>query len=200
MRWSRVAAEGKAEPSPCALRALSLSRKGRGRSGCGIGLWKKSGEQRRDGFDVALDSLRCDAAQAHCEAAFVFAVATQVQQAMFQGERRGCRLVFRRWRCGDEARGGELLPPCLRFRPRQIGIDQLPRLRGVETRVALRDRQRGQRGGGEHFVRRGRIEPLQGAGQRVVERAQCAEAVEFAQQAHVGSPVRAEPLPQPSAA
>ena len=155
---------------------------------------KQRREQGCDTFDCCFrHHTRGDAPQLQGEAAFVFAIAAQIQQAMLEDERRGLRFLAGRCRRGNEARCGQRLHPRIGVRPGDLGIDQLPRRRGIETGMAVGDRERGQCGSGQHLVRGGRIEPAQGARQRIVQRAQCAGLLQGTQQAHATAPSVAWP-------
>ncbi|UWX04027.1 hypothetical protein H1235_00335 [Pseudoxanthomonas sp. NC8] len=144
--------------------------------------------ERRHPGAAGAQRLCGDPAQARGQAAFVLAVAAQVEQAAFEDQRLGLGDVIGVAGRGDPARSGEYLAPAPRVGPRHCRIDQPPRLRRIEAGVALRHRQRGQRGGGQHFVGRVRIEPAQALRQRIVERAQRPGLDEFAQQAHAATP------------
>jgi hypothetical protein len=175
-----------------------------GRAGLVItidGIREQRREQRRDRFDACSQHrLGCDAQELQREAAFVFAIAAQVQQAVLEDERRGHRLNDGRCRGGDEARCSELLQPGIGIRPWKVGVDQQARLRGIEAGMALRDRERGERSSGQHVIRRRWIETTQGVGQCIVQRAQHAGLLQGAQQAHGEASARKSPSPPPSPA
>ena len=82
-----------------------------------------------------------DALQARGEAAFVFAVTAQVEQAVFpcQWGLVGFEAVVIGG--GDPVRGLQLGNPCLWLGPREAGFDQAGGLAGVEAGVALGDGQ-----------------------------------------------------------
>ena len=164
------------------------------RGGAGLavvvaGVGEQAGEQRRErGAAGIRHRLRGDALQLQCKPAFVFAIAAQVEQAVFEDERGGFGGGVRDLRGGDETRCGQRLHPCGGLRPRQIGIDHKVRSCQVEAGVAVCDCQRCQRGSGQHVVRRGGIEPAQGLRQCFVQRTQRADTLEFAQQTHAAAP------------
>ena len=150
---------------------------------------EQAGEQRRErGAAGIRHRLRGDALQLQCKPAFVFAIAAQVEQAVFEDERGGFGGGVRCLRGGHETRGRKLLHPGRHIGPGDVGIDQLPWRGGIERGVTMRDGERCQRGGGQHVVRRGGIEPAQGLRQCFVQRTQRTDTLEFAQQAHAVAP------------
>jgi hypothetical protein len=120
-----------------------------------------------------------DALQLQGQAPLVFAVAAQVEQALFEHQRPlGGRLVLRGHGLGNPARSGDRGLPGRRIGPVEGGIDQQLRARGIETGMPLGHGQRGQGSGGEHFLGRVGIEPAQALGEGMIQRAQGACAQE----------------------
>jgi hypothetical protein len=97
--------------------------------------------------------MPADALQPGRQLPLVLAVAAQVEQAVLQHQRRilgdGVGLLRRRY----PGRCAQLCQPVLRGRPLGHAFQQPLRLCRIEPGVALRHRQRGQRGRQRHAVR-----------------------------------------------
>ena len=150
------------------------------------GIGKQLREQRRQRIRPAdIRCVRADAAQTECECALVLAVAAQVEQAVFEHQRRvGAGFGVGGVGVRHPRRGLEIGAPGGRRRPVDVDVDQALRCGGIEPGMAVGDGERRQRGRREHPVGRGGIEPTQRLRECVVERAQRAGVAELLEQRH----------------
>ncbi len=132
--------------------------------------------------------MPADALQPGRQLPLVLAVAAQVEQAVFQHQRRvlgdGIGLLRRR----HPRRCTQLCQPVVRGRPLGHAVQQPLRLSRIKPGVALRHRQRGQRRRQRHALGRVVAQPLQAGRQRVIKGAQLALLMQFLQQAHALAP------------
>ncbi len=172
-----VGGDGDALTLTRASGALTRGEKG---SGC---VREQRREQRCQSSDgEGRQRLRGEAAQALREAALVFAVAAQVEQAVFQHQRAVGGRRFFGGGLGDPARGGQGALPVggiREVRRRAVAwIEQDVGAGRVQAGMAAGDGERGQGGGGQDQIGGGWVQAAQGLGEGVVERAQGATAVQ----------------------
>ena len=154
-------------------------------------LREQAGEQQGERFDACFrHRLRGDTLQAQRQRALVLAIATQIEQAAFQHQRR-MRIgdsggIVRRV---DPARSLELSCPRGGIGPGDLGLDQCIRCTETHAGMTLGHRQRRQRRRREHGIGRVAVQPAQALRQRMIQRAQVAALVERVEQAHAPASV-----------